>query len=205
MMKVLILFACLVTVSCEKKDDSSVVDLVDVGDVTGALPNEALTFEANILFFNTSSEDEAKFLQAIEIIKNVIATDEFRSRVLNHTYNGEKTFVDNEGYSNEKIYEMILEGAETLQPSKNNIMDMEVELYYAATTTVGYTYPNTRRIWVNTKYFDSNSIERVAANLMHEWLHKLGFGHASSYSVSRDYSVPYAIGRMISSIGLTLN
>jgi hypothetical protein len=84
-------------------------------------------------------------------------------------------------------------------------MDMEVELYYAATSTVGYTNSGTTRIWVNTKYFNTNSIGGVAANLVHEWLHKLGFRHAVSYSTSRDYSVPYAVGRMISRIGSGLN
>ena len=138
------------------------------------------------------------------MIKKVVATEAFRNKVLNHTYNGVKTFVDNGGYTNAQIYTKILEAAETLYPTKNNTMDMEVELYYAATSTVGYTYANVTKIWVNTKYFNTNTTGSVAANLFHEWLHKIGFKHASSYSTSRDYSVPYAIGRMISSIGATL-
>lgn len=81
---------------------------------------------------------------------------------------------------------------------------MEVELYYANNSTVGYTYANTKRIYVNTKFFNTNSVGSVAANLFHEWLHKVGFTHAVSYSTSRDYSVPYAIGRMISSVGNSL-
>lgn len=176
------------------------------GGTTGTgLPNAAYTFDSNIKFINTTVTQQDKFDKAIEIIKKVVATEEFRSKVLNHTYNGVKTFVDNDGFSNAQIYQKILDGAETLQPTKNNTMDMEVELYYAATTTVGYTYPNTKRIWVNTKYFNTNSVEKVASNLMHEWLHKVGFGHAQSYSTSRDYSVPYAIGRMISTLGAQFN
>lgn len=176
------------------------------GGSTGTgLPNAAYTFDSNIKFINTSVTQQEKFDKAIEIIKKVVATEEFRSKVLNHTYNGVKTFVDNDGFSNAQIYQKILDGSESLQPTKNNTMDMEVELYYAATTTVGYTYPNTKRIWVNTKYFNTNSVEKVASNLMHEWLHKVGFGHAQSYSTSRDYSVPYAIGRMISSLGTQFN
>jgi hypothetical protein len=168
------------------------------------LPTAAYTFDTNINFVNTTTTQQAKFDKAIEMIKAVVATEEFRSRVLNHTYNGKKTYVDNGGYTNAQIYQMILDGAEKLQSSKNNTMDMEVELYYAATTTVGYTYSNSKRIWVNTKYFETNAVGGVASNLFHEWLHKLGFGHAVSYSTSRDYSVPYAIGRIVSSIGKTL-
>lgn len=170
------------------------------GSGTG-LPNEAFTFDTNITFVNADSSEREKFEKAIEIIKKVVATEEFRSKVLNHTYNGVKTYVDNGGYTNAQIYQKILDGAETLQPTKDNEMDMEVELYYAATSTVGYTYANSKRIWVNTKYFDTNPVTSVAANLFHEWLHKLGFKHAVSYSTSRDYSVPYAIGRMIGSLG----
>lgn len=174
------------------------------GGSTGTVPTEAFTFGTNIEFLNTTSTQQAKFDKAIEMIKKVVATEEFRSKVLNHTYNGKKTFVDNGGYTNAQIYQKILEASEKLYPAKNNKMDMEVELYYAATSTVGYTYANVSKIWVNTKYFNTNSVGGVAANLFHEWLHKIGFGHASTYSVSRDYSVPYAIGRMISSIGSKL-
>lgn len=167
-----------------------------------ALPNEAFTFDINIKFINTTATQQAKFDQAIELIKKVVATEEFRTKILNHTYGGKKTFVDNGGHSNAQIYQKILEGAEKLIPAKNNTMDMEVELYYADNSTVGYTYPNSKRVWVNRKFFTSNTVGRVAANLFHEWLHKIGFGHAVSYSTSRDYSVPYAIGRMMTSISV---
>lgn len=173
------------------------------GGSTG-LPTEAYTFDTDILFVNTTATQQEKFDKAIEMIKAVVATEEFRDRVLNHTYNGKITFVDNGGFTNAQIYQKILEAAEKLFPAKNNTMNMEVELYYAATSTVGYTYANSKRIWVNTKYFNTNAVSGVASNLFHEWLHKVGFGHASSYSTSRDYSVPYAIGRIISSIGKTL-
>lgn len=172
------------------------------GGTTGSgLPTGAYTFDTNIMFINTDVDQQEKFDKAIEMIKKVVATEEFRTKVLNHTYNGSKTFVDNGGFTNAQIYTKILEAAETLQPTKNNTMDMEVELYYAATSTVGYTYANTKRIYVNTKYFNTNTVGGVAANLFHEWLHKIGFVHAVSYSTSRDYSVPYAVGKMISSIG----
>ena len=173
------------------------------GGSTG-LPTEAYTFDTDILFVNTTATQQDKFDKAIEMIKAVVATEKFRDSVLNHTYGGKKTFVDNGGYTNAQIYQQILDASEKLFPGKNNTMNMEVELYYAATSTVGYTYANSKRIWVNTKYFNTNAVSGVAANLFHEWLHKIGFGHASSYSTSRDYSVPYAIGRMISSIGKTL-
>lgn len=164
-------------------------------------PTSAFTFDVNILFVNTTSLQQAKFDKAIEMIKKVVASEEFKKAVLNHTYNGSKTYVDNRGFSNATIYQKLLDGAETLKPTKNNAIDMEVELYYANNTTVGYTYANSKRVWVNRKYFDTNAVSSVASNLVHEWLHKLGFGHSVAYNAARDYSVPYAIGRMVRTIG----
>lgn len=168
---------------------------------TGSLPNEAYTFDSNITFFKTTATQEAKFNKALDIIKQVVATEEFKSRILNFTYGGKKTFVDNGGFTNAQIYQKILDAAETLQNTKDNEMDMEVEIYTASTSTVGYTYANSKRIWVNTKFFNSYDATGVARNLFHEWLHKLGFTHASSYSTSRDSSVPYAIGSIVGDIG----
>jgi hypothetical protein len=170
-----------------------------------ALPNSAYSFESNILFVGTTVNEQEKFDQAVELIKKVVATEEFRSAVLNHTYNGVKTFVDNSGYTNGQIYQKVLDAAEKLFPAKNNAIDMEVELYYEDSNVVGYTTSNSKRIWVNNKFFVTNPITGVATNLFHEWLHKVGFGHAVSYSTSRDYSVPYAVGRMIGSIGKNID
>lgn len=171
-------------------------------DNNTGLPNEAYTFDVNIKFINTTVSQQEKFDNAIELIKKVVATEEFRSKILNHTYGGKKTFVDNGGYTNAQIYQKILDGAEKLKTIKNNTIDMEVEVYYANNSTVGYTYANSNRVWVNRKFFTSNTVGKVAANLFHEWLHKVGFSHASSYSTSRDYSVPYAIGRMMTSVSV---
>lgn len=166
-----------------------------------SLPPEAYSFDTNVTLVNFTSAQATKMNKAIEIIKLVVATDEFRSQILNHTYNGSKTFVDNKSLTNAQIYQKILDGAESLQPTKDNELDCEVELYTAATNVVGYTYSTSKRIWVNTKYFNQYTAAGVAHNLFHEWMHKLGFTHSSSYTVSRDYSVPYAIGDIVGEIG----
>lgn len=168
---------------------------------TDPVPNEALTFEVNIDMVNATLEQEIKLREAIEIIKMVVATKKFRNKILNYTYKDQKTFVDNRGFTNGQIYQIILNGAETLDPFRNNQMDAEVEFYSAATNVVGYTYRNTRRIWINTKFFDSYTPAGVAHNLFHEWLHKLGFEHDVSWSQDRDSSVPYALGFIMGEVG----
>ncbi len=162
------------------------------------VPTEAFTFDTNVKLVSATSTQEDKILKAEDIIRKIIASEKFRTAVLNHSYNGKKTFVDNGGFTNEQIYSKMLAGSEILQPTRNNAMDIEVEFYTNSfTSTVGYTYPDTKRIYVNTKFFNSYTPGEVSHNLVHEWLHKLGFDHASSYSTSRDYSVPYGIGSII--------
>ena len=204
-MKVLLLLLSLTLASCQgtSSDSGDRIDLSINGDhsVDDPIPNGATTFDTDVTLVNFSANDTQKMNEAIEIIKLVVATEEFREKILNHTFNGKKTFVDNRGYTNGQIYQIILDGAEKLTPVKNNQMDVEVELYSANTNVVGYTYPNSKRIWVNSTFFNLYTPAGIAHNLFHEWMHKLGFEHATSWSVSRDSSVPYAVGDIMGEVG----
>jgi hypothetical protein len=161
------------------------------------VPHAAQTFEANVKITNATETMAAKINMARDHIKRVISSEEFRQRVLNHSYNGVVTFVDNNGLTNEQIYQKILEGAESLNKNPNNAMDIEIEMYYEDSNTVGYTYGSTSKIFANTKYYNSYKASTITGNITHEWLHKLGFTHAVNYSESRNYSVPYAIGSIV--------
>lgn len=165
------------------------------------VPSEAYLFDANIQYHNFEPEQEAKVEKAIEIIKKVVSSKEFKDRVINFTYNGQKQFVDNKGMTNAQIYQALLDGREDLLPTVDNQMDLELELYYSWTSTVGYTTQDVLLIHMNTKFFNPYTPTEVAGNIFHEWTHKLGFDHAQSYSVSRDSSVPYAIGYLIEELG----
>lgn len=177
------------TASAEATTDASEDGSDEVVD------NDAITFDTNIKMYKFTSSGKDKILKAAELIKEVVASPEFKKKVLNHKYNGKKTFVDNGGLSNAQIYQKILDGSEKLTPGKDNTMDLELELYTDnGSNTVGYTYPSTIRVWMNSKYFNKNTPALVTTNMMHEWLHKLGFKHAVSATASRKYSVPYAVG-----------
>ena len=162
-----------------------------------AVPTAANNFEVNVKLDNFDAEQEAKVLEAGELIKKVIATEEFKNAILNHTYNGKKGFVDAGGLTNAEIYQKILEGSEKLNPGNNNTMDLELEVYHANNVVVGYTMPSVIRVWMNSKFLDKNSAAEVTTNMTHEWLHKLGFKHASNRTASRPYSVPYAVGYLM--------
>lgn len=151
----------------------------------------------NIVMRDFNDTQEAKMLDAVERIKLVINSIDFKERVIGHTFEGERVFVDNNGMTNEEIYEAIMDAAETLIPEIDNEMDIDVTMYYKRSSTVGYTYPDTTRTWVNSRFFNGYTSGQVASNLTHEWTHKIGFGHSYYNNASRPYSVPYAIGGII--------
>lgn len=161
---------------------------------------QAQTFDIDANLSGFSRTHEEKVMEAIELIKQVVASDEFKKKVLNKTYNGKKAFVDNNGLTNAQIYKKILDGAEKLSPSKNNTMDLHLTTYYVNANVIGYTTPSTKTIFMNRKYLAKFRPYEVAMNLFHEWLHKLGFGHAVNNNSSRPHSVPYAIGYIVRSL-----
>lgn len=147
-----------------------------------------------------SSSELVKVHSAADILERTVNSPEFRSAITNHTYQGQKTFVQNNGLSNEQIYEKILTGAEMLKPEINHTIDLNLTIYWSSwfsRGTVGYTYPDTLRIWVNRRHFQYFEPRSVAANMMHEWMHKIGFDHDFKSTSRRPYSVPYAVGELV--------
>ena len=185
----------------EESMQMEAVHTEDPGDEVGHVPHEAFLFDADLTLSRFSKKDEAKVEKAIEIIKRIVASQEFKNRIINFTYEDRKQFVDNDNLSNEEIYQKLLDGSEKLSPGVDHIMNLNLKLYYSKKTTVGYTYANGSRIWMNTKFFDKFTPAQVAGNIFHEWTHKLGFKHASNYSIKRDSSVPYAIGYLVRELG----
>ena len=158
----------------------------------------AIEIKANLINFN--EDEQEKIQKAIEIIKRIVPSEEFKNQILNYEYKGSKRFKDNNGLSNEEILQKIFDGAEMLKPEKNGVMDLELELITEDSKTIGYTYPNTNRIWINKKYFVNYTPMQVADNLLHEWMHKLGFDHEHHRTKDRHHSVPYAIGYILENL-----
>lgn len=171
------------------------------GEALSSVPKEAFTFDYNVKTHRMSRTKEDKVFKALELIRHVLTTEEFRNRIYNYQSRGRKSFGNNNGLSNHEVYWKILAGAERLNPTKNNTMDMEVHLYTDYDSTViGYTWPRTYKIWMNSKYFNRRSPAQIAGTLVHEWLHKIGFGHDYHVTRHRKYSVPYAVGNLVEEI-----
>lgn len=156
---------------------------------------------------NFTAKERAKLNEAILYIETIINGPEFRERVLNHTYQGQKQFVQNGGQTNEQVYETIMAGAEKypVATEADQEIDMELEMYvpkwYQSRSVLGYTYQNTRKVWINRYFFSSADANEIAGNFIHEWTHKLGFEHDYKSTSRRPFSVPYAIGYMIRDLG----
>jgi hypothetical protein len=208
----LLLFLFCALISCGKDKDSATENAIQELEIVDALPDPttervsppslALTFKVKPKLIGFSKEQKNKLYEAINLIKKVVASEDFKKRVLNKKYEGIKTYVDNGGLTNKEIYQIILEGAEKLgNKEKNNTMDVTLELYTDQnSTTIGYTYPSVQKIWMNQKYFNNYLPYQVANNLFHEWLHKLGFKHEVQATDSRRHSVPYAVGDLVGSM-----
>lgn len=166
---------------------------------TPIAPSEQkLTINAVLRDFSATQEE--KMREALRRAEIVLNSEEFKQRVLDFTWNGERQFNDNNGQSNEEIYETIMKGAETLLPEIDYEADLDITLYYKLSSTVGYTYPDTTRVWVNSRFFNGYNYGQVAANAIHEWTHKLGYGHDYNNNSDRPYSVPYGIGGIINQL-----
>jgi hypothetical protein len=196
------LFLFLFLASCGKSggggsgDSASMAELSEADLSSAVAPVQAQTFDIKLNLKGFDRDHEEKIYGAVELIKRVVASDEFKKRVLGKKYKGKRQYVDNNGLSNGQIYKKILEGAEKLTPGKNNTMDLHLEGYYTGANVIGYTMPTIKKVFVNRRYLSKSSFKnnQVAMNLTHEWLHKLGFKHAAKMTPSRPHSVPYAVG-----------
>lgn len=154
-------------------------------------------FRTHIQMIDFEPHEQDKVQEAAELIKKVLVSKKFKAAILGHMFNGRKSFSDNRGLSNAQIYQKIIEGSEKLTPGKDYKMDVTLVAYYEDVITVGYTYPNTHKIWMNRKYFGRQNPPEITTNLIHEWTHKLGFDHDVSPTPERRYSVPYAVGYIV--------
>jgi hypothetical protein len=162
--------------------------------------------QASVHLRNFSLEKDKQKVQAgTDLLVLIINSDEFKLRVLNFTFKEKKQFNKNQGKTNLEIYNHLMTGSEVLMPESSGIMNFDLTLYKSKnpwSKVKGYTKKDTMRIWINKKFFRRSSWEPkdVAANMAHEWVHKMGYGHAFKYNSDRPSTVPYAIGYIIHDI-----
>jgi hypothetical protein len=181
----------------------------EVGSSTRSESDMPLLLKVSVHTRNFSAQSMIKMNKAIEILEVVMNSKELKDRIVNYSYEGKVGFYQNNGMSNIQIYNHLMTGAENLKPEVNHTMDFDLTLYRSLnpwSTVKGYTKPDTMRIWLHSKYYKKSTWTAldVAANMAHEWVHKMGFGHDYYYSEIRQFSVPYAVGGLVTKVAKQL-
>ncbi len=155
---------------------------------------------------NFNSDQLAHLEASRALLEKIVNTEEFKQRVLHFNFNGQEAFYQNNGLTNLQIYHKIMAAAEELPKltAANQTIDLTVQLYTSSwfgRNVVGYTNPDTSTIYMNTYFYNYATPAGTASNMMHEWMHKLGFDHDYRSTSNRPYSVPYAIGDIVEQMG----
>lgn len=159
---------------------------------------DKISVQANL--FGFPKELEQKVLTAMGKLEKTLNTQMFKEEVLSYGFSGKTGFYQNQNLSNQKIYELIMSGIEKRSPEHDRTINLNLYMYREESKVVGYTYPNTDKIWVNKKYIEKYTYAEIANNAIHEWLHKAGFDHSYYKTPDRIHSVPYAIGELVEKI-----
>lgn len=136
---------------------------------------------------------------------------EFEIAVQNYTWkdtNGTEHFgfklnilPSGEQLSRGEILKLIRSGWDIYDREHDGVMDVEATIHYKRwSSAIGYSYPGTRMTWINTKFWtgtEKQKIARIAANIVHEYMHNLGFTHAYKNNPTRKHTVPYAVGTIV--------
>ena len=127
----------------------------------------------------------------------------FKSPVSVYT-DDETGLVESNYLGNVGIYELIMSGWDKFNQTEDGDVDIESHLHFKRwSSAIGHTYASTFKTWLNTKFWtgsEKDIVALIAGNIVHEYMHNLGFGHAYKWNPSRDHSVPYAIGTIVRQI-----
>jgi hypothetical protein len=157
-------------------------------------------FALNIQSIENYDEYEDKAREAAAAFVRVFNSDAFKNRVLNYEWNGELLFADNEGLTNSKILERLLDGSEIAFEGKNQAADFHLRSYarrWPFGSAIGYADADRGEILTKWRFIKGSSISGLAGHYAHEYCHLLGFGHDFHETSKREYSVPYAIGYIV--------
>ena len=160
---------------------------------------------------NLGKEQKKKFVKALALLEPVLNSQEFKTRVLSYVREGhdqpgyQKNYLwnnESERLSPEQIFKIIKEGNEKMIPATLGQMNInswvKVCKWYQRPLTwcskvIGSTSPSDSKwIKLNWKFYRTFDSDQMVSNLVHEWLHLLGFLHGPSSTMRME--VPYVVG-----------
>ncbi len=177
----------------------------------------------------TGKAQKKKFVAALNLLEEVLNSEEFKQKVLaNETVLGmddqgneikERRFGKNYLWrdsqnllSNEDIYQIIMDGNEKMRPGTEGEMNfnswVKVCKWYQKAGTwcrkvIGSTDPsNSKWIKLNWKYYSYFDTPKMINNMTHEWLHLLGFLHGPAATMRQE--VPYVVGKIAEDVARSI-
>ena len=150
-----------------------------------------------------------KFEKALAILEEVMNSDEFRTKVLSYRRSdGQRLFQKNylwrntqQTLSNEDVFDIIMTANEKMIPGTTGEMNIyswvKVCSWYERPGTwcrkvIGSTSPyDSKWMKLNWKFYSDFEVSNMVSNIVHEWLHLLGFLHGN---VNMREEVPYVVG-----------
>ena len=172
-------------------------------------------FKVSLVTDGLTETEERMVKRASLKVELVFNSDKFKEWVINYSYSEQRctgrpwrkkcttiehiNFNDCLDLSNKEVYCKIMEGKEALgETGEGSDADIFLRVDRRNRSgVIGYTYQNTPWQYVYQWVLRDFTVDDVAANLAHEWCHKLGFDHSYSFSTTRQYSVPYAVGYFV--------
>lgn len=148
-----------------------------------------------------------KLSQATDLLERVLNSSKFEQAVLDFSYMHKDHFWTKPyrkfafrmtKLSRYQVLSKIMGGGEVLSPEVDNEADLQlaIDRRYAG-DVLGYTYSSTAMQWIYASFFGRATLADIAANLAHEYCHKLGFEHEFERTADRQYTVPYGVGYIV--------
>lgn len=155
-------------------------------------------FRVNITYLNMKPWMKARVQNVVPVIERVMNSPEFRNAVLEYrSKSGKNEFEWNTGLTNALVLARIDEARELAYTGRPGEMDISISDYWRPSGTVGHTSPASSVIHLNRYQYKRMDDAGIASNLVHEWLHKIGFDHSFDWNPQRDDTVPYGVGSLV--------
>ena len=137
--------------------------------------------------------DRVTLRHVLKTMKTVLNYPTFENEILNYPH-----FEGTNGLTNAEILKSIKRGHELFDDveDRDGVMDLRINIVHRMFMgrTAAYTTGYSPFIYVRAKTVRKQPFWELAGILTHEWVHLLGFDHATDETYD---SVPYAVGKIM--------
>lgn len=161
-------------------------------------------------------KQKTKFELALSLLEEVLNSNEFKEKVLTYKRaDGQRLYQKNHLWndadhtlSNEDVYNIIMAGDEKMRPNTFGEMNINAKIRKCSwfkqkvsvwcRKVIGSTNPSASEwMTLNWKFYRKYEVPNMLANIVHEWVHLLGFLHGRK---NMNQEVPYVVGRIAGQI-----